>query len=184
EVRRRVIAVELAGQEVRVETAACFVSPDGVDRGTQVLREAVPTPPAVGDFLDLGSGWGPLALTMAMNSPQAHVTAVEVNERAAALTQANAARLGLDNVEVRHPDEVASDQGFDLIWSNPPIRIGKAALHELMVRWLPSLNPGGQAWLVVAKKLGADSLLPWITQMLESHKPGQFEAVRDSTAKG
>jgi len=184
EVRRRVIEVELAGQKVRVETAASIFSPDGVDRGTQVLLEAVPTPPPVGDFLDLGSGWGPLALTMAMNSPQAHVTAVEVNERAAALTQANAARLGLDNVEVRHPDEVASDQGFDLIWSNPPIRIGKAALHELMVRWLPSLNPGGQAWLVVAKKLGADSLLPWITQMLESHKPGQFEAVRDSTAKG
>src|SRR5690625_4904678 len=92
EVRRRVIAVELAGQKVRVETAASIFSPDGVDRGTQedgvdrgtqVLLEAVPTPPPVGDFLDLGSGWGPLALTMAMNSPQAHVTAVEVNERAA-----------------------------------------------------------------------------------------------------
>lgn len=184
EVRRRVIEVELAGQPVRVETAANIFSSDGLDRGTRVLLEAVPAPPSRGEFLDLGSGWGPIALTMALMAPHARVTAVEVNERAAELTRDNAARLGLENVEVYHPDEVAHERRFDLIWSNPPIRIGKPALHELLSRWLPALNPGGQAWLVVAKKLGADSLLPWIRNMLESKYPGQFDAVRDSTEKG
>jgi 16S rRNA G1207 methylase RsmC len=92
--------------------------------------------------------------------------------------------LGLDHIAVCHPDEVAADRTFDLIWSNPPIRIGKAALHELLARWLPSLNAGGQAWLVVAKKLGADSLLPWIADMLETQHPGDFTVSRAATAKG
>ncbi|MDR7347401.1 16S rRNA G1207 methylase RsmC [Enteractinococcus fodinae] len=144
----------------------------------------MPHPPSTGEFLDLGSGWGPIALTLGLLSPEARVTAVEVNERAAELTQANAARLGLHNIDVQHPEAIAADKGFDLIWSNPPIRIGKAALHELLSRWLPTLNPGGQAWLVVAKKLGADSLLPWITDMLEAKAPGQFVTARADSMKG
>lgn len=182
--RRRLIHVQLAGQDVQVETAASIFSPDGLDRGTHVLLDAVPAPPSSGAFLDIGSGWGPIALTMGMLSPDAQVTAVEVNERAADLTRANASRLGLGNIQVHHPDEVPADQGFDLMWSNPPIRIGKAALHDLLSRWLPVLNPGGQAWLVVAKKLGADSLLPWISKMLEATNPGEFEVARVATDKG
>lgn len=182
--RRREIDVELAGQKVSVQTAGSIFSPDGLDRGTQVLLDAVPAPPARGEFLDLGAGWGPIALTLGLLSPEANITAVEVNERAAQLTQANAERLGLERMTVCHPDAVDSARRFDLIWSNPPIRIGKAALHALLVRWLPSLNAGGQAWLVVAKKLGADSLLPWITDMLETRYPGDFETSRAATAKG
>lgn len=182
--QRQVIEVQLAGKPVRVETAGGIFSPDGLDRGTRVLLDTVPNPPVTGNFLDLGSGWGPIALTLGLLAPQAQVTAVEVNERAAELTRANATRLGLSNVDVQHPDEVAIHRRFDLIWSNPPIRIGKAALHEILSRWLPTLNPGGQAWLVVAKKLGADSLLPWISSMLESEYPGEFTANRAATAKG
>lgn len=182
--RRRQIQVRLAQQDVTVETSGSIFSPDGVDRGTQVLLETVPRPAATGDFLDIGAGWGPIALTMGLFSPAARVTAVEVNERAAALTAANAARLGLDNIVVVHPDEVAEDASFDLIWSNPPIRIGKEALHEILSRWLPQLKPGGEAWLVVAKKLGADSLMPWITNMLDTVAPKEFQVARAATAKG
>ncbi|GAA4471703.1 methyltransferase [Enteractinococcus fodinae] len=182
--RHRTLDVELAGRSVQVQTAASIFSPDGLDRGTKVLFDVVPHPPSTGEFLDLGSGWGPIALTLGLLSPEARVTAVEVNERAAELTQANAARLGLHNIDVQHPEAIAADKGFDLIWSNPPIRIGKAALHELLSRWLPTLNPGGQAWLVVAKKLGADSLLPWITDMLEAKAPGQFVTARADSMKG
>ena len=182
--RRRLIHVQLAGKDVQIETAASIFSPDGLDRGTQVLLDAVPTPPSTGAFLDIGSGWGPIALTLGLLSPDAQVTAIEVNERAAELSRENASRLGLGNVQVHHPDEVPADWGFDLIWSNPPIRIGKAALHEILSIWLPALNSGGQAWLVVAKKLGADSLLPWIAKMLETIHPGQFEVTRVATDKG
>ena len=184
EAYEREIEVELAGELVQVKTASSIFSPDGVDRGPKVLLDTVPAPPASGAFLDLGAGWGPIALTMGLLSPTAHITAVEVNARAAALTRSNAERLGLDRVTVCHPDEVAVDRSFDLIWSNPPIRIGKAALHELLERWLPRLNAGGEAWLVVAKKLGADSLLPWISTLLETRHPGEFQASRAATAKG
>lgn len=182
--RRRLVDVELAGQDVQVETSGSIFSPDGVDRGTRVLLDVVPDPPASGDFLDIGSGWGPIALTMGLLSPGADITAVEVNERAASLTQANASRLGIDNITVQHPDDLPAEAGFDVIWSNPPIRIGKAALHGILTRWLPALNPGGQAWLVVAKKLGADSLLPWIQSMLEAKAPGEFTIRRAATDKG
>ena len=182
--RRRVVEVELAGQYVQVETSGSIFSPDGVDRGTRVLLDVVPAPPAPGDFLDIGAGWGPIALTMGLISPGANITAVEVNERAAMLTRANASRLGIDNITVQHPDDVPADATFDLIWSNPPIRIGKAALHDILRRWLPVLNPGGQAWLVVAKKLGADSLMPWIQSMLDDKAPGEFTISRAATEKG
>lgn len=182
--RRRTIDVKLAGEACRIETAGSIFSPDGLDRGTAVLLDTVPAPPAQGRLLDIGSGWGPIALTMAKLAPEARVTAVEVNTRAAELTAANAARLGLTNIEVKHPDDVADEIGFDVIWSNPPIRIGKQALHGLLRRWLPSLNPGGEAWLVVAKKLGADSLQPWIAAMLDELHPGQFTVRRAATQKG
>ena len=55
-----------------------------------------------------------------------------------------------------------ADVRFDVIWSNPPIRVGKDALHELLLTWLPRLTPDGRAVLVVQKHLGADSLQRWL----------------------
>lgn len=184
EERRRRIDVQIAGEAFTVDTAGNIFSPDGLDRGTEVLLDTVPAPPQEGRFLDIGSGWGPIALTLGMLAPNADVLAIEVNERAAKLTEKNASQLGISNITVKHPDEVNADTGFDLIWSNPPIRIGKKALHELLIRWLPTLNPGGDAWLVVAKKLGADSLMPWIDKMLQEEIPDQFTVRRAATHKG
>nr|WP_246418777.1 methyltransferase [Micrococcus cohnii] len=178
------MTVALADREVRVQTANGVFSPDGIDKGTRALLSVVPAPPAEGSFLDIGAGWGPLALTMALRSPTATVTAVEVNERSLALCRDNARAAGADNVRALRPDQVPEDAGFDLIWSNPPIRIGKPALHALLTRWLPVLRPGGQAWLVVQKNLGADSLLPWIRTMLEEQAPGEFSVKRADTVKG
>ena len=77
---------------------------------------------------------------------------------------ANAAALGMaDRLRAGTPDQVPADLRFDEIWSNPPIRIGKDALHELLLLWLPRLKPDGVAWLVVGKNLGADSLAKWLT---------------------
>jgi 16S rRNA G1207 methylase RsmC len=99
---------------------------------------------------------------MALASPEATVWAVDINERSRTLTAANAARLGLTNIVVAAPDDVPADVSFDVIWSNPPIRVGKAALHEILSTWLARLTPDGEAWLVVAKHLGAPSLLTWL----------------------
>ena len=159
---RRELSVRLAGRDLPVEVASGVFSGDGLDRGTAVLLGKAPDPPPNGTFLDLGCGWGPIALTLALLSPAAQVYAVDVNERALDLLRRNATRHALGGITVCAPDGIPPDVRFDLIWSNPPIRIGKAALHELLQRWLPRLAPQGQAYLVVAKHLGAQSLQDWI----------------------
>jgi 16S rRNA (guanine1207-N2)-methyltransferase len=133
-----------------------------VDVGTKLLLITAPAPPAAGHLLDLGCGAGPIAVAMARRAPGAQVWAVDVNERARALTVANARANGVDNVEVAHPDDVPAHLRFTAIWSNPPIRIGKTALHELLTTWLDRLAPDGAAHLVVQKHLGADSLANWL----------------------
>ncbi len=133
-----------------------------LDLGTSVLFGLAPAPPLNGTFLDIGCGWGAIALTMASLSPAAKVYAVDVNPRALHLVADNAAALHLRNVHALRPDEVHPGITFDLIWSNPPIRIGKTALHGILDKWLGRLSPDGKAFLVVQKNLGADSLADWL----------------------
>lgn len=159
---RRSVSVRLAGREVSVEVSAGIFSPGGIDKGTSILLEHAPPPPPTGTFLDLGCGWGPLALTLALESPDAIVHALDVNERALDLCRRNSTALGLTGVRPSGPGGIPDGTRFDLIWSNPPIRIGKAALHDLLRTWLPRLAPGGSAYLVVQRNLGADSLQRWI----------------------
>jgi 16S rRNA (guanine1207-N2)-methyltransferase len=135
-----------------------------VDPGTKVLLLEAPAPPAAGDLLDLGCGYGPIALTLAARAPGATVWAVDVNERALALTRANAEAAGLANVRVAAPDDVPPEVRFAAIWSNPPVRVGKPVLHDLLDRWLGRLAHDGRALLVVQKHLGADSLHRWLEQ--------------------
>jgi len=162
----KAIRVRLSGREVEVMTAPGVFSPDHLDTGTAVLLSAVPAPPATGQLLDIGCGWGPIALDLARRSPEATVWAVDVNERALDLVRANADQLRMSNIMPVTPEEVPSDVRFAAIWANPPIRIGKDALHELLLHWLPRLEPGALAHLVVAKQLGADSLQRWLTDTL------------------
>ncbi|MDN4479545.1 class I SAM-dependent methyltransferase [Demequina muriae] len=181
---RRERTVHLAGRDVVVETASGIFSPGHIDAGTQVLLRHLPPAPA-GEVLDLGCGWGPLALTAALETPDARVTALDVNRRALDLVTRNAARLGVaDRVRAVGPSDVPADATFAAIWSNPPIRIGKAALHDLLAMWLPRLAPGGEAWLVVQRNLGSDSLARWIAdQRDDAGSPwGQIEKV--ASAKG
>ena len=177
--KRRTISVKLGGATRKVETSGGIFSPDRIDKGTAVLLGSVPDPSATGNLLDIGCGWGPIALTMALASPGATVHAVDVNERSIALTRDNAASMGLGNVKASLPEQVPAEIMFDTIWSNPPIRIGKDALHELLLLWLPRLAPGGTAWLVVQKNLGADSLQKWIGTQL----PESWSVERTSTDK-
>lgn len=159
---RSTLTVPLAGRELTVHTAPGVFSAGRLDLGTRVLLREVPDPPATGDLLDLGCGWGPIALTLALRSPAARVWAVDVNHRALDLVRRTAADLRLDNLRAVTPDEVPDDVRFAAAWSNPPIRVGKAELHALLLRWLPRLVPEGQAWLVVQRSLGADSLADWL----------------------
>ena len=149
--------------DLRLTTDRGVFSTDRVDRGTRyLLLEGPDLPTGPVDLLDLGCGYGPIACTLASRRPEARVWAVDVNERARDLCRANAAAAGLANVEVAAPDDVPVDVRLAAIWSNPPIRIGKPALHDLLTRWLDLLTPDGTAHLVVQRHLGADSLARWL----------------------
>ncbi len=134
-----------------------------LDVGTGVLlREAAP-PVEAREVLDLGCGYGVIGLAVAVAVPEATVTAVDVNERALMLARENAEQMGVaDRFRALTPDQVDPGATYDEIWSNPPIRVGKDALHELLLQWLPRLRPGGRAVLVVGKNLGSDSLARWL----------------------
>jgi len=181
---RRPLRVRLGNREVEVETAGGIFSPGRIDLGTEVLLRSVPEPPAIGDLLDLGCGWGPVALTLAMAAPRATVWAVDVNERALDLARLNAQRLGLENVRAVRPREVPEALRFAAIWSNPPIRVGKDALHEMLLTWLGRLAPGGAAYLVVQRNLGADSLQRWLDERAAAGEVGAGSAERVASAKG
>ena len=134
----------------------------GVDLGTLQLLKEGPKPPTQGDILDLGAGYGPIAIALASQAPEAKIWAVDVNERALELTRANAGAARTPNVTASLPDEVPQEVRFAAIYSNPPVRVGKAPLHELLLRWLPRLDEGASAYLVVQRNLGSDSLAAWL----------------------
>jgi len=162
--RPRSVRLDLPDRSFVLSTDGGVFSADRVDPGSKYLLLEAPPPPASGTFADVGCGYGPIACTLAARSPAAHVWAVDVNARARELCRANAAAHGLANLTTAAPDEVPDDLEVDLIWSNPPIRIGKPALHALLLGWLVRLSPAGRAVLVVQKHLGADSLQRWLVE--------------------
>ncbi len=162
--RPSTVRLDLPDLSLALQADRGVFSAGRIDPGTKVLLLEAPSPPAAGDLLDLGCGYGPIALTLATRSPRATVWAVDVNERALDLTRANAAAAGLANVRVSTPDAVPAEVRFAAIWSNPPVRVGKAVLHDLLGMWLPRLGDDGRAVLVVQKHLGADSLHRWLQQ--------------------
>ena len=152
------------GHELALTSGSGVFAQGRVDIGTSVLfRET--SPPASGRILDLGCGYGVIGLAVAVAAPDAVVTGVDVNERAVLLANENAAVLGVsDRYTATTPDGVPPDATYDELWSNPPIRIGKTALHELLLTWYARLVPGGRAVLVVGKNLGGDSLQRWLEE--------------------
>jgi 16S rRNA (guanine1207-N2)-methyltransferase len=174
--RRTPVRAEVWGHRLALTSGSGVFANGRLDIGTAVLfRETAP--PSARRFLDLGCGYGVIGLALAVAVPDAVVRAVDVNERAVLLATENAASLGVgDRFTASTPPDVPADERYEEIWSNPPIRVGKDALHGLLLAWLPRLVPGGRAVLVVGKNLGADSLQRWLgeqgypTQRLASAK--------------
>jgi 16S rRNA (guanine1207-N2)-methyltransferase len=158
------VRVILPDVYLELATDAGVFSPGRLDPGTRLLLEESPAPPASGDVLDPGCGYGPIACVLAARSPGAAIWAVDVNERALELCERNARAAGLANVRCVAPGDASLPSRFAGIWSNPPVRIGKDALHALLADWLSRLDPSGHAYLVVGRNLGADSLHHWLEE--------------------
>ncbi len=160
--RATTIRLDLPDRSLTLTTDRGVFSASRVDAGTKYLLLEAPAPPTTGTFVDLGCGYGPIACTLALRSPAAKVWAVDVNARALDLCRANAAANKATNVHTALAGEVPPEITVDLLWSNPPIRIGKPALHVMLRTWLARLTPTGSAVVVVQKHLGADSLHRWL----------------------
>jgi 16S rRNA G1207 methylase RsmC len=175
--RRTPVLAQVWGHDLALTSGSGVFAQGRLDIGTAVLfRET--SPPGPGTFLDLGCGYGVIGLALAVAVPSARVWGVDVNERAVLLANENAAALGVsDRYTAMTPEAVPADVVFDEIWSNPPIRVGKQALHDLLLTWLPRLTPGGRAVSVVGKNLGADSLQRWLGEQ-------GFPTERLASAKG
>jgi len=175
--RRAPVHAEVWGRELVLTSGSGVFSQGRLDGGTAVLFRAT-RPPTARRFLDLGCGYGVIGLALATAVPGSVVRAVDVNERAVLLANENAAALGVgDRFSAVLPDDVPEGEEYDEIWSNPPIRIGKPALHDLLLRWLPRLSTGGRAVLVVGRNLGADSLQRWLGEQ-------GYPTARLASAKG
>jgi 16S rRNA G1207 methylase RsmC len=175
--RPRTVRLRLGDLDLELQADRGVFGSRGVDLGTMVLLREAPAAPSGGHILDLGCGYGPIAVVLALRSPGAHVWAVDVNERAVELARENAVTAKAANLSACGPEEVPPELGFDAIYSNPPVRVGKAPLHDLLLRWLRRLKPGGAAYLVVQRNLGSDSLASWLAAQ-------EFQVTRLKSKKG
>jgi 16S rRNA G1207 methylase RsmC len=174
--KTRQITIELFDTTYQVLTAGSVFSPDHVDQGTALLIKHMQNIEPNSNLLDIGCGWGPICLALALSSPTSTVYAIDVNPRSLELTKLNAAKLGLTNIVVSTPDELPKDVEFTSIWSNPPIRVGKAVLHEILQTWLPRLKQNAEAKLVVQKHLGSDSLQRWLEEEFSGYSTTRVES--------
>jgi 16S rRNA G1207 methylase RsmC len=176
--RRVPVSANVWGHWLELTSGSGVFSQGRLDVGTGVLLREQAAPEGAGSVLDLGCGYGVIGLAIAVAVPTCTVTAIDVNERAVLLANENAAALGVaDRFTASLPEEVDPAATYDEIWSNPPIRIGKEALHALLLEWLPRLALEGRARLVVGKNLGADSLAAWLTEQ-------GFPTAKVASAKG
>ena len=175
---------ETKSNETLVEATFCdrtfsFLSDHGVfskgriDLGTKTFLENIEVKPGA-KVLDLGCGYGPIGITVAA-CKHADVTMSDVNERAIDLAERNADANGVNVKIVKSYGLDTIKDFFDVIVTNPPIRIGKPRLYAMYKDVYESLNDGGIFWLVIRKKQGAQSAAKYLETMfnvntVEKHK--------------
>lgn len=170
DMKLRPVSFSVAGTQLTLNAGSGTFSSEKLDKGTAILLRQFEQFPKDGVVLDLGCGWGPIGISLAKLNPGVRVWGVDINARSVELANSNSKDLGLANFQATLPTGLPADLQFDEIWSNPPIRIGKQALHELLSSYLKLLKQGGRAMLVVQKQLGAESLLRWLQEQNPSSK--------------
>lgn len=149
----------LRGDSFRFHTDAGVFSQKEVDYGSRVLIENFEAVEEDGDILDIGCGYGPISLALAKSFPNRKVIGVDVNQRALALAEKNAAENKISNVTFLESNitETVKESRFASVVTNPPIRAGKKVVHAIFKEAKDVLKPNGELWVVIQKKQGAPS---------------------------
>lgn len=152
------------GIELKLMTDSGVFSKDRVDFGSQRLIETFSENVNLEEgqsVLELGSGYGPILITLAKAHLNVDFTGVELNERAFELAKRNAELNKVGQIKWVLDDATTVELGgqYDFVLTNPPIRAGKKTVHEFITHAYKQLKPNGSLWVVIQKKQGAPSLL-------------------------
>ena len=159
----RRIALRALGNDLTFVTDAGVFSRDGLDRGTEVLLEALP--PLEGRVLDLGCGWGAVGVALGKRYPALDIVMTDINSRAVELARRNLAENGVTAAVLQGDGFDAVEGRFDAIVTNPPIRAGKAVIYGLFARAREYLEPDGALYVVIRKQQGAPSALKYLKEI-------------------
>ena len=159
----RRIALRALGNDLTFVTDAGVFSRDGLDRGTEVLLEALP--PLEGRVLDLGCGWGAVGVALGKRYPTLDIVMTDINSRAVELARRNLAENGVTAAVLQGDGFDAVEGRFDTIVTNPPIRAGKAVIYGLFARARDYLEPDGALYVVIRKQQGAPSALKYLKEI-------------------
>ena len=154
--RERLIETKIMNRDMRFHTDAGVFSRDDVDPDSRLLIETAEA--MTGRALDLGCGWGPVGLSLALENPEAEFLMTDVNERAVELSERNRRLNGVLNARIIASDGFEAIEGeFDHILSNPPIRAGKQVIYGMFEESFRRLRAGGTLTIVIRKQQGAPS---------------------------
>lgn len=155
EIKRKAI---IHGEEFEFITDNGVFSKKGLDFGTRSLLENLDITKISGKVLDFGCGYGPIGIYISrMTNAKVHM--IDVNRRSLELARRNV-NLNHVNVEVYESNIYENvNEIFDYIVSNPPIRVGKKILYEILFKAYNYLKEKGELWIVVNKDQGAKSLM-------------------------
>ncbi|MDD6143104.1 MAG: class I SAM-dependent methyltransferase [bacterium] len=161
------VEVEYRGHKLHFDTDSGVFSRTELDRGTEVLLDTLEE--VSGSVLDMGCGWGIIGVAVGKNWPDTQITMADINQRACALSAANARKNGVA-AEVLESDgyEKVLGRSYDLILQNPPIRAGKAVIYQMFADAARCLNPGGELRLVIRKQQGAPSAITYLRTLFDS----------------
>ena len=162
----RRIALRALGNALTFITDAGVFSRDGLDRGTELLLDALP--PLKGRVLDLGCGWGAVGVALGKRYPELDIVMTDINSRAVGLARRNLAENGVSATVLQGDGFAAVEGRFDAIVTNPPIRAGKAVIYGLFARAREFLRPGGALYVVIRKQQGAPSALKFLKEKYTS----------------
>lgn len=150
--------ISVNGNSFTFNTDNGVFSKGELDYGTSLLIQNVLKKSLTGDILDLGCGYGAIGIIISKIT-NTNVTMTDINKRALHLTKMNAKKNGV-SVNIIESDGYQNIEGmFDYIISNPPIRVGKKKLYELILDGKKHLKENGKLIIVIRKEQGALSLI-------------------------
>lgn len=158
------IRVEVGGRALHFWTDTGVFSKNELDPGSRLLIENIPD--LSGTVADVGCGWGPIGISLALKNPNAQLVLGDVNERAVDLARKNAAQNGAGNVSVVLSDGFENlPESLACVVTNPPIRAGKRVIYAMFDEAFGRLIPGGSLYIVIRKQQGAPSAQTFLASL-------------------